>query len=302
MTASATSPSRRPLVSMGVPVFNGERFLARALDSLLAQTLTDFEVIISDNASTDGTQAICEEYVRKDRRVRYIRQPVNIGAPRNWNAVVHAARGVFFKWASASDYCAPTMLERCVSEMQADAGIVLCHGLTQLVNEQEQPIEVYGGDVIFDQDRPSERFTRVAMLMALNNAQCGVIRLDALRLTRLDRPYPSGDMALMAELALYGKLQLVPEVLLFRRQSTGTFTATLTPMELQLIYDPSAKKPMTLIRARRHIDNMISITRAPIALGEKLRAYRSALRLARWDRARLWSEFVKWLRGLRLTA
>jgi glycosyltransferase involved in cell wall biosynthesis len=297
VTVSTADRSERPMVSIGVPVYNGERFLPRALDSLLAQTLTDFELIISDNASTDRTQAICEEYRQQDSRVRYIRQLVNIGAPRNWNAVVQPARGVFFKWASGSDYCAPTMLERCVAAMRADPRIVLCHGLTQLVDEQEQPLEVYGGDVVFDQERPSDRFMRVAMLMALNNAQSGVIRLDALRRTRLDRLYPSGDMALMAELALYGTFHLVPEVMLYRRQSTGTFTATLAPLALQRIYNPRAKRAMTLLRARRHIDNLISITRAPLPLGEKLRAYRAEARLARWDRDRLWSEFVMLLRG-----
>jgi glycosyltransferase involved in cell wall biosynthesis len=297
VTASTAGRSERPLVSIGVPVYNGERFLGRALDSLLAQTLADFELIISDNASTDSTQAICEEYRRRDGRIRYLRQPVNIGAPRNWNAVVHAARGVFFKWASASDYCAPAMLEKCVAAMGADPRIVLCHGLTQLVDEREQPLEVYGGDVVFNQERPSDRFLSVAMLMALNNAQSGVIRLDVLRRTRLDRMYPSGDMALMAELALYGTFYVVPEVMLYRRQSTGTFTAKMAPLALQRIYNPRARRAMTLLRARRHIDNLVSITRAPLPLGEKLRAYRVEVRLARWDRDRLWSEFVMLLRG-----
>ena len=282
---------------MGVPVYNGERFLARALDSLLDQTLSDFELIISDNASTDGTQAICEAYARRDGRVRYVRQPTNIGGPRNWNAVVHVAGGAFFKWASASDYCASRMLEQCVRVMQADPGIILCHGLTQLVDEQEQPIEVYRGDTSFVEDRPSERFLRVAELMTLNNAQSGVIRLDVLRRTRLDRLYPSGDMALMAELALYGKFHLIPDVLLFRRQSAATFTVMLSPSERRAFLDPRAKAPIRLIRARRHIDNLVSIARAPLSMTERLRAYRYALRLARWDRRNVWREFRSVLGG-----
>jgi glycosyltransferase involved in cell wall biosynthesis len=296
MTDSTGEVAHGPLVSIGVPVYNGERYLARALDSLLAQTLTDFELIISDNASTDRTASICQEYVRRDPRVRYVRQPVNIGAPRNWNAVVHEARGTFFKWASASDYCAPVMLERCVATMRADPGIVLCQGLTQLVDGNEQPIEVYGGDVVFCDARPSDRFARVATLMALNNAQCGVIRLDALRRTRLDRLYPSGDMALMAELALNGKFQVLPEVLLFRRQSTATFSSMLTPLEVQRLFNPNAKTPMTFLRARRHLDNMRSIARARIPVIEKLRAYRSVFRLVRWDRGHLARELLAWIR------
>ena len=282
----------QPLVSIGVPVFNAEHFLARALDSLLGQTLSDLELIISDNASTDNTQVICEDYVRRDQRVRYIRQQSNIGAPRNWNVVVHEARGVFFKWASANDYCAPVMLERCVGAMQVDPGIVLCYGRTELVDENEQPIEIYGGDISFEEDRPSERFARVCALLSMNNVQCGVFRLGALRRTRLDRMYPSGDLALMAELALYGRFWMMPDVLLFRRQSRGTFTSMLAPLDQQRVYDPKAKKPMKLLRARRHLDNMVSVACAPISVVEKLRAWWFSLRLICWDRMGIVREFL----------
>jgi glycosyltransferase involved in cell wall biosynthesis len=286
-----------PLVSIGVPVFNGERFLERALDSLLDQTFPDFELIISDNASNDATQAICEAYVRRDRRVRYIRQISNIGAPRNWNVLVHEARGIFFKWASANDYCSPRMLQECVKVMKADPGVVLCYGRTQLVDENDQPLEVYEGDISFDEDRPSERFASVYAQLKLNNAQCGMFRLDVLRLTRLDRLYPSGDKALIAEIALYGRLKVIPEVLLFRCQSRRTFTSMLTPVEQQKVYDPEAKAPMKFILGRRSLDNLVSISRAPISVMEKIRAYRIALRIARWNRINLWREFLSVLKG-----
>jgi glycosyltransferase involved in cell wall biosynthesis len=279
------APDRHPLVSIGVPVFNGERFLPAALDSLLGQSLPAFELIISDNASTDATGAICEDYVRRDRRVRYIRQPTNIGAPRNWNVLVHESRGTFFKWASANDYCAPTMLERCVKVLQEDPTTVLCYGLTQLMDGDEQPIPAHHSDHAFRHEQPSKRFEQVCTQLLLNNAQSGVFRLDVLRLTRLDRPYPGGDMVLMAELALYGRFQLIPEFLLFRRQSRQTFTAMLTPLERQRIYDPNARRPMRLIHVRRHVDRLISISRSPLSVSEKLRAIRFALRLAKGDRA-----------------
>ena len=290
MTDATGRGLTRPLVSVGVPVYNGERFLGRALDSLLGQTLADCELIISDNASVDGTQAICEAYARRDGRVRYVRQPVNIGGPRNWNAVLQGARGVFFKWASASDYCAPSMVEKCVRVMQAEPDVVVCHGLTQLVEEDEHPIEVFQGDTSFDEARPSERFRRVLEAMTLNNAQSGVIRLDVLRRTRLERLYPSGDMALMAELALYGKFRLIPEVLLYRRQSPGTFTALLSPEERRRFLDPRTNPSLNLVRTKRHLDNLVSIARAPLPLVEKLRTFQVALRLARWERGTIWRE------------
>jgi len=289
--------SRRPLVSIGVPVFNGERFLSRAITSLLDQTVADLELIISDNASTDGTQSICEDFVRRDTRIRYVRQRINIGAPRNWNVVVQAAAGKYFKWASASDYCASTMLESCIQAMESDPGVVLCYGRTQFVDENDEPMEIYAGDVAINEERPSERFARVGARTGMNNAQSGVFLLDALRRTRLDRPYPAGDLALMAEIALYGRFQLLPDVLLFRRQSRSTFTSMMTTRELQRVIDPQAKTPIKLVKTRRHVDNLISIARAPISAAEKRSAYWAAIRLARWDRAQLWREFVSLFGG-----
>jgi glycosyltransferase involved in cell wall biosynthesis len=290
-----------PLVSIGVPVFNAERFLPRALDSLVSQTLTDFELIISDNASTDRTPEICEEYLRRDPRIRYIRQPVNIGAPRNWNAVVHEACGVFFKWASGTDYCAAEMLEKCIEVMQADPGIALCYGKTQLVDEHEQPIELYEHDRSFNQSDPSERFAQVLSRLWMNNMQSGVFRLDTLRRTRLDRLYPTGDLVLMAELALYGRFHMIDEVLLFRRHTQNTFTAMLTPLERQQVYEPEATAPVRFIAARRYLDYFFSISRAPIPLTERLRAYKAALRLVIWARGRLLRELLSALPGARRT-
>jgi glycosyltransferase involved in cell wall biosynthesis len=287
-----------PLVSIGVPVFNAERFLPRALDSLLSQTLTDFELIISDNASTDGTPEICKEYLRRDPRVRYIRQPVNIGAPRNWNLLVHEARGVFFKWASANDYCAPDMLEKCISKMTADPGVVLCYGKTQFVDLDEQPIRIDEYDTSFNDDQPSERFRRVTSTKARNNMQSGVFRVDVLRCTQLNRLYPTSDLALMPELALYGRFQLIDEVLLFRREDPDTSTTMLTPLERQRVYDPEAKAPMRFVVTRRRLQDFLSISRAPIPISEKLRAYRFALRFLRLSRVALWREFLRIFPGL----
>ncbi len=292
MDSAASRQAPAPLVSIGVPVFNAERFLARALDSLLGQTFTDLELIISDNASTDGTRAICEDYLRRDKRVRYIRQQTNIGAPRNWNVVAHAARGTFFKWASANDYCSPLLVERSVAVLQADPDVVLCFGQTLLVDEDDKPIALYDRDTAVDDDRPSDRFARVCSLLALNNLQSGMSRLEVLRRTRMDRLYPSGDMAMTAELALYGRLHMIPELLLYRRQSRGTYTTLLRPLEQQRIYDPDARAPMRFIRLRRHLDHLVSISRSPLSIAEKLCSIRIALRFARWDRVGLWREFV----------
>jgi Glycosyl transferase family 2 len=282
---------RAPLVTIGIPVYNGERYLSRTIESLLAQTLEDFELVIADNASNDATQSLCEEFSRRDPRVRYVRHQANIGAPRNWNCLVHRANGEYFKWASANDHVAPTMLARCVETMMLDTSIVLCYGHTLLIDETDRPIKVFEGDLDVSMAQPSVRFSVVCSGLTLNNAMCGLIRTDTLRKTALDRLYPSGDMALMSELALHGKLRLLPEVLLHRRQTPGTFTSMLTPIQIQRTYDPGARVPMKLLRGRRHVDNLRCIARAPISLDEKLRATSSALRLLVSDRQALLGEF-----------
>ena len=103
-----------PRLSIGLPVYNGENYLAESLDALLGQSFEDFELIISDNASTDGTAAISRRYERLDSRVRYVRQPRNVGLAPNHNIVVEQARGELFKWASHDDVYGRELLERCV--------------------------------------------------------------------------------------------------------------------------------------------------------------------------------------------
>lgn len=295
MTDVKISNKHSPLVSIGVPVYNGGRYMEKTICSLLDQSMSNFEIIISDNASTDSTASICQNFAQRDQRIRYIRQKKNIGAPQNWNFVVHEARGVFFKWASANDYCAPQMIEKCVKAMQTDPTIVLCYGQTQLIDENDQPIKILADEKCFCAHRPSERFFDVCSYLGFNNAQCGLIRLEVLRQTRLDRMYPTGDLSLMAELVLYGCFKLVPEVFLFRRHSSDSITSMLTPLALQQVYNPEAKKPLKLIHFRRHLDNIVSISRAPISLTEKLCAYMITFRMARMSRFQLYRELLSLL-------
>src|SRR5690242_8968780 len=108
-----------PKVTVGMPVYNGERYMRFALDSLLAQDFQDFEIVISDNASTDRTSEICAEYAARDSRVRYHRNATNIGASPNYNRTFELARGQYFKWCAHDDVCLPSFLSKCVATMEA---------------------------------------------------------------------------------------------------------------------------------------------------------------------------------------
>src|SRR5262245_39663132 len=105
---------RSPTVSVGLPVFNGENYLAEAIDSILAQTYRDFELIICDNASTDATEKIARGYADTDARVRYHRNVTNIGGARNQTLAMNMARGRYFRLSAHDDKIAPTFLEECV--------------------------------------------------------------------------------------------------------------------------------------------------------------------------------------------
>lgn len=287
---ASNAGTNEPLITIGLPVFNGERFLRCAIDALLAQTYRNFELIIADNASTDNTFAIAQEYADRDNRVHLVRHPRNIGAAKNWNCIVPMARGRYFKWASSNDYVVPTMLADCLAAMQADVSLVLCAGGTTLIDETGSVVQAYDGDVDAMHARPSERFKRVRRELALNNVQSGLIRTDALRKTRLERVYPGGDLVLVAELALLGRLRLLPQPLFFRRIGAASSTNALSDSDLKTFWNPAATSSRSYFLWRMHFDSLYAVSAAPIPMGEKLRAAFVELRNILWHRRQLWQE------------
>ena len=152
--------SAAPRVCIGLPVYNGERFLAGAIASILAQTYTDFELIICDNASTDRTGEICRGFARKDARVRYHRQPRNLGATANFNHCFELASGAYFKWAADGDVLEPRFLEACVEALDDDPGAVLSQSLVKVVDEADRLVEIYDHSAYgTSSPRPSERLS-----------------------------------------------------------------------------------------------------------------------------------------------
>ena len=273
-----------PLVSIGVPVYNGAPLLAQTLDALLAQSCADLELIISDNASTDATPEICADFARRDARVRHFRQSRNIGAPANWNFVARQARGRYFKWAAASDLCHPDLLARCLEPLERDQGVALCFARTAFIDGHGRTFGDPASDFPVLDASPSERFRRVCHELQLNNAQSGLIRTDALRRTHLDRLYPHGDRVLMAELALQGRFAMLEEVLLYRRADGEHFTGSRSAAATTQLFRPGANRPFLLLNTRRHVDFLLSALRAPVPLSERLRAAVAAARSCYWDR------------------
>jgi glycosyltransferase involved in cell wall biosynthesis len=217
---------KSPRVTIGLPVYNGAQFIEEALDSLLAQTFTDFELIISDNASTDQTEQICRSYAARDKRIRYLRQAHNIGAGNNFNYVFERASGEYFKWVAHDDVYDAEFLSKCVSLLdEAPPSVVLCVPRIKLIDEQSNVIShdgfaskrflTHNTEVVCEL-----RFPEVLSVLAkgaVTRVIWGLMRTSALKKTRLFIPYHSGDVVLAAELSLLGTFWQTSDYLLSMR-------------------------------------------------------------------------------------
>ncbi|HEX9812422.1 MAG TPA: glycosyltransferase family A protein [Burkholderiales bacterium] len=270
-----------------MPVYNGQEFLRAAIDSLLGQTFADFELILSDNASTDATEAICREYAAHDNRIRYFRHAENIGASDNYNAVVFPARGRYFKWASSNDIFQPPFLERCVAVLDAYSDAVLAFPRTRLIDPNGRVTEDYQDYMAISDARPSARYRACLERMRLNNVMNGLIRIDSLRRTTLVKKYFSSDCNMMAEVALYGKFVEVPEYLYYRRMDPRTSTALRSGTELLAFYDPKRKNPMMFQQWKMNFARFGAVWRASLPLDERVRLAAYIGRCVVWNRHRL---------------
>jgi len=216
----------KPRVSIGLPVFNGERYLEQALDSILSQTYQDFELIISDNASTDHTQEICRAYASKDSRIRYYRNEKNLGAPKNYNRVFELSSGECFKWAAYDDLHAPEFLEKCVGVLDKNPSVVLCHSKTARIDEHGKLVGNYDHRTMMriGSSKPHERFSELIRVRNPCWAIFGVFRSSALRMTSLHGSYPGSDRNLLAEIGLIGRIYEIPAHLFFRRDHSEAYT------------------------------------------------------------------------------
>ena len=226
----------KPRVSIGMPVFNGENFLPEALDALLDQTFGDFELLISDNASTDRTEAICRDYAARDPRIRYYRSEENLGPARNFNLLVERAEGTYFKWAAHDDICAPTFLERSVDVLDQDPSVVLVYADTHIIDENGDVTRHYDYKLETDVPSPAARFGSLINVDHRRHAAIeifGFIRMSVLQATPLIGYYARGDSTLLARLALFGRFYEIPEPLFFNRNHTDRSVQTRPDMTIR---------------------------------------------------------------------
>ena len=209
-----------PRLTIGLPVYNGERYLAESIEALLGQSYTDFELIISDNASTDDTSLICERYAKQDSRIRYYRQPRNVGLAPNHNFCARQARGELFKWAAADDLYHRDLLLRCVEVLDERPEVVLVHSYTAMIDGDGAVFQANAYRLNTAAPRASDRF-RSLLLGSGGDDDGGVVRRAVLLRTAMKESYHHADRTIIAELALHGPFYQLPEWMYFRRDHPG---------------------------------------------------------------------------------
>ena len=260
---------RVPRVTVGLPVYNGEPFLAQAIESVLAQTFSDFEFLISDNASTDATEEICRCYVARDSRVHYRRSERNKGSAWNHNRLVELSDSEYFHWIGADDMFAPDLLGDGVAKLDANGNAVACCPRTVYIGAEGERVDRLQDVLSLDSEDPVARFASVLRPFAPSyHPFYALFRRSALHRTRLMGPYLAADRCLVAELCLLGPYVL-SEARLYNRRHEGNSRRTL---EAEIVlYRPGDRDEVAFREWRVCRENLVSIGKASLGLDLKLR-------------------------------
>lgn len=274
-----------PRLTIGLPVHNGEVHLAESFDALLGQTYGDFSLVVSDNASTDGTGEICREYASRDPRITYIRQVRNIGAAPNHNLLVAMTTTELFKWASHDDLYARDLLTRCVAALDAYPHVVLAHAEQAVIDSDRRVTHVVRYPHRTGSRAPSERY-RSMLFEPGGDDFYGVLRTDVLSKVTPHGSHHHADRTFMAELSLFGAFHQVPEILYFRRDHPARAErANPTPAARCANLDPRrAGQSDARLRAECALGFLHGIRRAPLSSAERRRCLAA---LASWGVARM---------------
>lgn len=277
----------KPKVSIGLPVYNGELYLEDALNSLVNQTFEDIEIIISDNASEDGTSEICRRYASRDPRIRYHRNERNLGAGPNFNRTFELARGEYFKWAAHDDLLEPSYLEKCIAALDADHAAVLAHSEIAQIDESGHRIGCIHRPLLGADHRSAHRRFAQAIL---TDHSCrdvfGLIRTSALENMPLHEGRLDTDRTILAELALRGRFLHVPEPLFVHRDHPKRYVHTSHGDRdaRTAWYDPSRTSDRLGHYAELYSSYFAAVWRSAPTLSSRLACLGHLLRWAMIDR------------------
>ena len=288
-----------PSLDLGLPVYNGARFIGPAIESIMRQTFRNFTLTILDNASTDATPDICRSFEAQDSRIRYLRREANVGARSNFNDAYHAGDAKYFKWCAHDDLLEPTYLEACLAVLEARDDVVLCHSRTELISITGDPLladptaeefvdwrgvarsvrPVKGRGASPD---PFRRFVSIVCYTSRAFDVFGVIRRDALAQTKLVRSYYGSDITLLAELSLHGRFHEIPETLFYKREHAGQSRSLRTAAARSKWMDPQNPRWHSLILGRNTWSLTGAVLRSPIPTAKKIRCIAMLIAIINW--------------------
>lgn len=282
----------RAKICVGMPCYNSERWISAAIESLLAQSHGDFELIVCDNASTDGTWDLVQHYATNDARVKPHRNPENLGASANYNRVFELSSAPYFKWASSNDWCAPAMLASCLDALETDPGAVLACPRAAMFAVAPEDGRDYAFGLDLRQEDPVARFLG-SLEIRRNIAMNGLIRSAALRRTELIRPYFGSDSVMISALALQGKVLELPQTLLYMRDTPETSTARMAADAVRRHYRPAMARRMSNQTARNWHGYWRAVRNADLSPRQRLALTGHLARMARWGSRAIVSEALE---------
>jgi glycosyltransferase involved in cell wall biosynthesis len=261
-----------PLLSIGMPAYNSESFIAASLDSLIAQDYHNFELIISDDGSSDRTPVICRAYVATDKRIRYYRNEIRLGQVANFNRVFELSDGEYFMLAGDHDLWHPTYVPRCVSILESDSEVVLAYSRTMLIDSDGKPLGLTPDRIDTRGKKTVARFQHIMWEMSWVNTIYGVIRSRSLAQTNMCKVCWGFDHVLFAELSLQGSFAQIQEPLYYRRYARTEEEQRDVRRKL-LAMDPNIELSKSIEDLTRDmkIAHLELIARAPLSSIDKLR-------------------------------
>ena len=279
-----------PKVTIGVPVYNGEQWLAGTVESVIEQSFSDFSVIICDNASTDGTQNIASELANSDSRIRYHRNTENIGVFRNLDLSFDLSNSKYFKWCLVGDYIRPDFLARAVDTLDSHVDVPLVYSKTRLIGSLANLSGIHDANLALDSENPVSRYREYFLRAGLNSPFHGLVRAEALSKTSLNRPFRGSDQCLIAALLLRGPFYRLDEELLHRRIERSTATVTKSLDELDEFFSVDARKVNQFPTWKFERQRFGDVMRAQLTYKQKFSLLIFLIRALSWQRRKLLGE------------
>ncbi|MEM7124863.1 MAG: glycosyltransferase family A protein [Chloroflexota bacterium] len=266
--------NQQPLVSIGLPLYNGEAYLAETLTSLILQSYPNFEIIIVDNGSTDSSIDICQTFSLRDKRIRIHRNRKNLRAAHNYNLSATLASGKYFTWISQDGLLEPTALECCVEVLESYPDIVMSYPRTILIEGTGNVVGYNKEKLYLDSAKPHIRLRSSLRSSSSSQPFFSLIRHKKLIRTGLMGDYLSSSSVLLSELAMLGRCVEVPEYLAYRRlHSHNSYRFRQSDEEIAEWLEPNNRQSIMGMGLRRLVELNRAIRRTNLKRGEAIRCH-----------------------------